>query len=724
MADSQALVLSQKLAGATPHSELKVLIPSALELTPEQEQRMLDHFRQRLQNLEQELGRSDFEGQDWLTAPILDRQQSATSFMGRRHLAHMVAQQKMDWRPTLLGGLYNESNLHLPLTNRIITQQSARAQKSFFGTAPYFNVAGLSGADADLGEDLNAWARHKLETESNVSSDLERAIDLAFIQGECVVKTSKSKLISYFKSWRTVAIDPATKEPFMADDGDYIYDTDVFVPQMQDMIDEATGQPVLDEQGMPMQQETGLMVLKRDMTTVQPAPDMRPLFQTVKLDLAKVLADKVQCKPIYYLDFLCPIETTDVQNGTCIHLYNMQIIEMASKYLTDENFGNAPEEQLARIRKLVADLMPGTNENRLAAADQPRSELSESHTNDITRLEPMVGIAEVWDWYDPYGDGVMRSIMCVMDREGRVPVYYDFVANVTDDGLRPFDVVRINPPAGRWHGQGNVERFWNLQIYTDLLINRSLFAESRAARVDFWNPQLTVEGSRDPALKLNWGATYTLKDATTDPAKVLQPVYLTNIKSQNLQTMLQTVQQMAQNMSGVTNVNDGAMAGMDTAKLATGIKNLENSGEEMFHAYITQLRPCLESILRRALRVVVSDIPRQKAAIQRFFDRPTGKMLSIDPLRLHDLTLDVALSMTTYKGQASLQQAQTAYPIVLQYTSSHPLVQSRLQPIVNQVLKSLEFKDADTVTTPWTMEEWMAMNPPQLPPATGSPSPL
>ena len=675
----------------------------------------MDHARTRLREVESDLGRMDFEAQDWLTAPILDLQNSATTFFGRRHLAHLVAQQRMEWRAYVIGGIYKESNLHLPLTARIISQQSARAQKSYFGTSPWFAVSGLSKDSDLLAEDVHAYARHELDTLGGISSNLESAIDLTFIQGECVVKTRKNRLLSYFESWRDVAVDPATGKPFVAEDGDYIYKTDVFVQDMQLVKDEA-GAAVLDEQGQEQYVATGKMVLKRDGKTVQPVENMAAVMRTTKLDLSKVLADQVEARPIYYLDFLCPLDAADIQKADfCAHLYNTSVIEMAHKYLTDEAFQTQdPENQLARIKTLVAEFLPGSAEDRQAAGDRARAELGEPRqSSGRAQHEPVVGLAECWLWFDPFGDGVMRSIMVLMDREGRIPIYYDYAANLTDDGLRPFDVMRINPPAGRWHGVGNVERFWNLQIYTDLLLNRAMFAESRAARVDFWNPSATIEGDANPNLMLNWGGTYRLKDGkTSDDA--LKPVYLTNIKSANLQNLLQLILQMAQNMSGVSNVNDGAMAGMDTAKLATGIRHLQQSGEEMFHQYITQLRPAIEAICRRALRVLLKNLPTSngQSRMYKFFDRVSERMLEIDPQRLQDLDLDIKLELTTYRGESQLQQAQMGYNMVSNFLAQHPVRQQRLAPFVKQYLQAIECRDADTIAQPMSMEEWQATLPP------------
>lgn len=724
MPETQAQLLQSKLPPpkAPDGSSPQVVIPSALELTLEQEQRLLRHCKDRFQQLNDELGRADYEAPAYTSTPNTTLRQNLAKHLAKRHLSHLIFQQRMEWRSYVLGGIYAETNLHLPLTTRIVSQQIARANKSFFGTDPWFAVSGLQ-ADSDLlAEDVNAYAHHQLVTLGRIQASLENAVELAFIQGECAVKTRRHKLTSYFESWRNVAVDPSG-QPYTANDGDYIYDTDLFVSSQVPVIDPATGLPAQDpETGAPMMQEGPDLVLKRDMKTPQP-PAMQ--FQSLKLDQAKLLEDRVEARPIYYLDFLCPLNAPDVQSADIIvHCYNAKVIELADRYLRD-TWGEGVDisEQINRVADLVHRVNVGSTEARQAIGDRDRPEQGETTrwNTGRDRNEPIVGLAECWLWYDVKGDGVLRNIMVLMDQEGRIPIYYDYAANLTDDGLRPIDIVRINPVTGRWHGQGNVERFYNLQDQADLLINRALFAESRAARVDFWNPSATIEGTSNPNLEMNWGGSYRLANGKK-AEDALASVYLTNIKGQSLKDLLQTVMQVMQAMSAVSNVNDGAMVGLDTAKLATGIKNLEASGEELFHQLISHLRPCLEDILRRALKVLLTTIaqPDGKQALYSFFDRPNKRLVEIDPHRLRDLDLQIELDLTTYKAQSQLQQSQLAFTMMQAYLAAimapPEIIEQRLGPLVQQQLKALQIRDAENMTKP-------IPRPALLPPTNPSASP-
>ena len=720
MAETQANQLQAELphAQAPSGQDPQVIIPSVLKLTLDQEQRLLRHCARRFQELGSDLGRADYENPTNGTSPMTTLQRNCMSHFGKRHLSHLIYQQRMEWRAYILGGIYAETNIHLPITTRIVGQQIARANKTFFGTSPYFAIAGLS-ADSDLlAADVDAYAHHQLDTLGGLASSLENAVELAFIQGEAVVKTRRHKLTSYFESMREVLVDEAGV-PLVAQDGDYIYKTDLFVASQVPVMDPNTQQPAIDEAGQPVMQDGPDLVLKRDMQTPQPATMN---FVTMKLDLTKVLEDKIEARPIYYLDFLCPLSATDVQNADiAIHCYNSQVIEMADRFLRDSWGDMSPADQIDRVSRLVNAIQTGSNDAKQALADRDRPEQGQINRLSTGRdsTEPVVGLAECWVWFDVFGDGVMRSLMVLMDQDGKIPIYYDYTANLTDDGLRPLDVVRINPVTGRWHGQGNVERFYSLQDQADLLINRALFAESRGSRVDFWNPSCVIEGRSNPNLELNWGGTYHLEDGKT-ATDALSPVYLTNIKSSNLQQLLETVLQTMQAMSAVSNVNDGAMAGLDTAKLATGIRNLEASGEELFHQYVSQLRPCLEGILRRALKTLlktVSESDTEKGKLTKFFDRGSQRMVEIDPQRLTDLDLQIALTLTTYDRQSRVQSTTLAYNMLMQYLMAvqapMQVIEQRAGKLVAENLAALQVKNAADLTAPVPPE--LRMPPPAAP---------
>ena len=120
-----------------------------------------------------------------------------------------------------------------------------------------------------------------------------------------------------------------------------------------------------------------------------------------------------------------------------------------------------------------------------------------------------------------------------MDKKNKRPLFYDYVANRTPNGKRPFNVTRVNRVEGRWHGIGTMEVFQPLQEVVDLLVNRWNHSQSRSGNVIFWNPELTLEGEENPHLELNGGRTYTPK-GNIDPENILKVIPLYDVKGREI----------------------------------------------------------------------------------------------------------------------------------------------------------------------------------------------
>jgi hypothetical protein len=242
--------------------------------------------------------------------------------------------------------------------------------------------------------------------------------------------------------------------------------------------------------------------------------------------------------------------------------------------------------------------------------------------------------------------------------------------------------------------------FESSQEIIDLLINRWNLSQSAAGRVDFWSPQNTVEGDRDTNLPLNWGKTYTPKAGKT-AADCLETVYLRDIKFEALQSMFEFFLQMVMNESGVQHANDANMVGLDSAKLATGIRNIEKSGQEMFALYLSHLEPGLTSIARRAMAFLFQHF--NEAEVFTFFEGEVSQIIEIRPEDVQDLPLDIQLLLTRYRGEQVLASSGQAANLVVQFYSYPPHVQERVAPMYRDMLKVLGIPNADEIIIPTPM---------------------
>jgi hypothetical protein len=668
------------------------------ELTGEQEEGLVEHALKRVADLESEMGRDLVLNQNWASSEKMSStqvvQKATDSHLGKRSRYEDVFSNKVDWRPYVFGGIFKESNLVVPLARRIARQMIARAQNYFFETDPWFAAEPEGVEDTLLADKIDRYAKYKLK-QLGSKKNKERAIKEAMIRGEAVVKTTHTVRDQLFNTYANVLID-AEDNPILDSAGGFILETDTWVEETA--VDPATGQPVPTG--------SGKLVLKRDGVTEQP---QTLLWAQRVIPKRQIIFQGPESPVVYYKDFLCPLTAADVQQADFVaHLYDKPVMELVDLYVKNgmlEATGKARLEAVQRTIQLIRELTNNTSESKSGAnqSDRP-GDGDDTRASLQDRGEPVAEIAECYLWYDANGDGIMENIMLVVDKKNRVPLFYDYVPNVTIDGLRPFEVVRINEVSGRWYGEGVMEMFESTQNIIDLLVNRWNHSQSRAGRVDFWRPDLTLEGRSNPNLIMNYGNSYTLAP-NAKAEEALTSVYLEDTKFDNLERMFQFFMQVAQNESGTANGNDAATAGLDTQKLATGIRNIEKSGQEMFAPFISDLEPPLENILKRELLVLFANLDR--AEIFNYLDRDTStgkeiqKIDQITPEEVRNLTMNVSLLLTRYKGEQQLIQGEQASAIVERFYTLPVQIQPFVAQFYKNQLKAIDPRiDVETLIQP------------------------
>ena len=697
-ADEITRFLNRQGADAMIHEEdpeaPEVVFPGLLTLTRDQETALVDRCFQRKEELENTLGvdRARMNETDYAASANLD---DLRYFFGRRRLFELLYHKRVAWRPLAYGqsSIFATTNLHLPIVRRIVQQQIARASNYFFATEPWMSASPQGPADQFAADRINRYAQWKFRR-AQVRPVLEQAIEKAMIRGECVVKTASVRNSRYYEDVLTYAIDPETGEPLLAEDGDYIQESDTWQPATRDEIDPATGQAVKVPEMNP---ETGtpVMVLSRDPKTLMPEGELT--WKTGVVRREKVLYSGPEAEILYYLDFLCPEDARDVQKADFVaHLFDMPASQITQAYL-DRGRDADPKE-----RTKMLDLLQRAAGARVAqpvASGGPRAEDGGELATDATREHYTTGRVPVMECYvtmDVNDDGQPEEIMVLLDRETRKPLYYDYLDRVTPNGKRPFHVVRVNPVDGRWYGNSQVDLFWDMQMFIDLTMNRWNFSQSTSARVDFWNPDAVMEGDGNPHLRMNAGRAYRLKPGrTADDA--LQSKYLTDIKGADLQNQIEFFLQIATTMSGVSSANDAAMANLDTTKLATGVRNIEKGGQELFAPLISHLEPGLASVCEDLLALLVHGMDGPE--FYQYFEGEV-RVEEIRPDDLRGVEFLVEMELTRYKTEQELQQSLAALDVIDKFFTQIPELQAATATIYRDILKLFGLDHADRIIVP------------------------
>lgn len=692
--------------------------PTSYVLNRKQEEELVNHAMLRLEELEDETGRVEAAGGDWWSAAAgeyadVDEMEgigrTERTWMGKRVIYDLVYANDVSYRSDLLGGIFAESNLVVPVSRRITRQMVARASNYFFGTDPWFAVYPTGKLDRERADKADRYLKWKTEL-SKTKRTLEQGIERAFILGESVTKTSWSRKQQLYKTTATVLVDEEGAD-ILGTDGDYIMEEDLWVPQI-----------VQDENGEEVASE--LFVLKRDGRTPQP----EAMIWQEKLITRRITHyNGPEGKVLNHLDFLCPLDAETVQDAdTVVHIFDIPVMVLADQWKKNIAENADASQQMEATRKAIELLRTVASHGGLRSTGQStgsgdNAADKDGERNGDERHEPVAKIAEFYLRYDADGDGILEDVMLVVDKNSRAPIFYDYVANVTPDGLRPLSVTRVNEVPNRWYGIGAMEMFESSQQIVDLLVNRWNFSNSRASRVDFWNPQNTLEGRAQPNLELNWGGTYT--PAPNKTAKdCLESVYLENNLGPVIREFSEFFMQLMMNESGVQNANDGQVVGLESSKLATGIRNIEKSGQELFSLYIGHIEPGVSEILSKTVKLIFANL--DPTEVYRYFEEGEqggesgGEIREINAGDLANIEIDIRILLTRFRGEQILESSIRAWETVEKYfdPTKGPEFQERVAPMAIDILKALQIQNAKDIIRPLTLP-MPGQNPAPMPDA-------
>lgn len=669
-----ARTLTKDLVGIEPPAPDKprTLFPSELELTREQEDALVLHAQRGVERLDGELGRSEsmlsnglplFMSHESRTAA--DRDTVAKKFMAKRAVYELVAKNDVTWRKTMLPqSIFANSNLTIPLSRRIAKQSAARAVNYFFGTDPWVALHAIGAEDLELSKKLQRLLDIKM-IESGSQAVLKRGVSRAFDFGESVMKVTHVRKTKRFREWKEVALDGEGK-PLLAQDGETIAPDELWTLN-----------------------SAGVEVLKRDGLTQKPAG---LVFGQSLIDQEIVIYEGPEISKIYFRDFMAPEGAKDLQSAEIVvHFMERTASEMAADYL------QSGQHDLRSLQNAAALLQNALTDTHASKTGEQGARGDDGQDNTPERAEPVTEYAEIYLHYDADGDGVIEDIMLLMDPKTGTPIYYNYVANLTDNHLRPFFAITPKPVENRWYGQGIYEEFESHQSSVDLVYNRRNFSQSAAGRVTFWDPSATVEGQTDPKLKLNGGKTYRLK-----PGKLMEDAlkvfYLDDNKFERLTEEIDFIMQIAMNESGVQHANDAQTAGLETAKLATGVRNIEKSGQELFALPISEIETCLTPICEAFNTTLFANISDEETFF--YFQDETPVELTLAKRDIAHLKFNIQVLLTRFREEQVMQSTTQAIVLIREYYSYPPEVQIIMAPLYRELLKALQIQKADNYIQP------------------------
>jgi hypothetical protein len=673
----------------------RTLMPTPLRLSRAQEDALMQTIKDTF---------TEVKGKMEAAGTLPDTPELVESFLGSREKFYSHFNNNVKYREKL-GGIYAITNITLNLSRVFCRRMIAKGISYFFGTDPWFAAYPEGIEDSELAATIERHARWKIK-QTPCNQVMRQAVERAFIIGEAVVKTIQRDEIQHYRSKTEILVDADGKPILTSEDegSDYIFKDDAWVddPAASQQVEDAAQEhgliPRMGKQWVKFKEQifgpAGTpQVLKKDPTIRKPAA----LFwktETVDRTLRLFAGPKSELVPFKH--FICPLDAPSVDDapfvGQPFDESPMWLAEILNGY--DPSQDNLSEIEQAVIVENALKVLKASYDGTTPLANNPNKS-GEPYLPRTLRL------LECHLKFDAEQTGQSRNITAIVDRENWTPIYYNYTANVTATGRRPFKVVRAIEVAGCWWGVGIMQMFGAAQEFIDKCVNRIEGRNAESGRVTFWNPFLTVEGQRDKNLKLNHGKTYMLKDQNVDPAKVLSYVTLPPLVEDTYKIM-ELVMQVMQQESGVITADANQTSGLDQTKLATGIRNIERAGNELFGLYLQALEPGLTEVLQDNLMIIYARMDRKE--IFSYLNGNARVITDLSPEDVRGMVLNVNLLLTRQKSEQQLEQALKGIEILREYYLQPPQVQERLKQPTIQALKALEWKDADQAVEPMMLE--------------------
>jgi hypothetical protein len=608
-----------------------------------------------------------------------------------------------EWRKAM-GGIFKYSNFSLNISKRYARLMAAKTSDDLVGTDPFFSCMPTETpvGDPALAKQSEGYVQDEI-SQSNAKQRIKDAEKTALICNEAVVKISFVTNDTHFRGPGTVAVGPfqyeadptpdntrgifffGPGEPVMTPRGEYIYQKDNFIPDKE---------------------VEGLMRLEKEpKVVIRHAPEFaykENLDQTLKgytgLDV----------RTLDFRDFLCPLNVATIHEADInVHLFDEDWDRLKATY-RGFDISTAYFEQ-------------GYSSGEKAA----KPEKGEQQDVGVSEVLKVVHCGDVYMRCNPYeGDpendqGFESEIWMIIDVKAEKLIWADYLGNHMKK--RPFEVIPgVERVKNRWYGVGVFEMLDHKQLYVDTQFNRVNFKSSKSSSVRFRNRNAVAQWKSGAKLVIGDDQIYDIEDPrfTQDNPPLFQ-VNLTEI-DEHAMKLIELMIQAGSTEVGIVGPDDGAMAGLDTTKLATGIKSLERTGNLLMKFTETDHADGIAAILDQCVDVVLEKMDENEI----IFREDSMSLVELNRDEIRKIRKSVKLLLTRSRSTETIETARMVIQLCREYYEAlTPYERYKLRGEYLRQLKALETPDAAQLLDEVTREEaeaWLkaSQKPPDLPPKT------
>lgn len=681
----------QPIAETVEETEIDPMAPIAprmvtsLKLTDAQEERLATRIMNRIDEVSREMGLEGVTGGQYCSGWMWERQKNQLQY-----------DNDWEWRKAL-GGIFEFSNFSLNLSKRYARLMSAKCSDDLVGTDPFFSFMPTDvGGDPTLAKQGESYVQGEISS-SNTKKRIKEAQKLALIRNECVVKMSWVTNDTHFRGPGRVAVGPfryATSDgqpdrtfgegvPVQTPKGDYIYEKD-------DMFDDPTVEGMWRLEKEPSLSSTYKLAFA----------DIEELDQTLHG------YEGLDVRALDYRDFLCPLNVASVHEADInVHLFDEQWERMKAQYNgfdVSEKYVNLPYT---------------------AGEKQPKLEKKEEET--VTTSLNIGNYADVYIRFNPYeGDaddlGMESEIWAVIDRNSKKLVWYDYLGNHM--AKRPFEVIPgVESVPNRWYGVGVFEMLQHKQDYVDTQFNRVNWKSMKSSSLRFMVKNAVAEWKAGERPEFGDDTIYTIEDPRYDAKNPPFFEFVPREIDPEAMKLIELMIQAGSTEVGIVGPDDGAMAGLDTTKLATGIKSLERTGNLLMKFTESDHAEAIAAIIDQCVDFILERMDPE----QVIWKADTESLVQLNREEVRKIRKSVKLLLTRSRSTETIETCRMVIQTCREYMEVlDPFQKYKLRPEYLRILKSLEVPDAAELLEEVSRADALAFlqqqanTPPPLPPKT------
>lgn len=637
-----------------PMAPIVPQMTTSLQLTLEQEEALTRRMLVRIGELQDEMG-----------CAMGDNSQLTEGWMWERQKNQLQYDNDWEWRKAL-GGIFIFSNFSLNLSKRYARLMAAKTTDDLVGTDPFFSCMPTDEGDPELAKEAEWYVQEQM-TESNAKRNIRGAQKTALIRNECVVKLSYVNNDTHFRGPGVVAIGPfqydgpngavmfGPGQPIMTPKGHYIY-------QKDNLFDDPNVQ--------------GVWHLEKE-----PAVSSRYKLEFKYFaDLDQTLTgphNGLCIRELDYRDFLCPLNVESIHDADInVHLYDEQWERLKATFngfSVSEPYMNAPY---------------------LSGEKQAKEEKGEQIATRSQVLK-IVNVADVYIRCNPFAGGpndmgMESEVWGLVDLVQKKLIWYDFLGNHMKK--RPFECIPgIEHVQNRWYGVGVFEMLAHKQDYVDTQFNRVNWKSMKASSVRFRVKNAVAEWKAGEKMVFGDDSIYDIEDPRFDsknPPFFEVPAHEIDEYAMKL---IELMVQAGATEVGIVGPDDAAMAGMDSGKLATGIKSLERTGNLLMKFTEADHAEAIADILDQAVDIILEKMDEDELV----YKADTGALLNLNREEIRKLRQSVTLLLTRNRSSDTIETMRAVVQLVREYYEAlNPFEQYKLRPEYLKWLKALETTDA------------------------------